>query len=63
MGTGAKEEVVGILGVYRGYRPGFEHDELVASLRRLREKEPAKGADVKAIEETHLWLLKDIRVS
>jgi len=54
--------VVAILGVFRGYRSGFENDELISSLRRLREKESGKGEDSARAEETDFAnILRDIQ--
>ena len=54
--------MVAILGVFRGYRSGFENDELISSLRRLREKASEKGEDSARAEETDFAnILRDIQ--
>lgn len=52
-----------ILHVFRGYRSSFENDELVSSLRRLRESEQGQENRPSSIEEVDFSnLLRDIEV-
>jgi len=53
--------VSAILRVFRGYRSSFEDDELVSSLRRLRENEQEQEEKPSSVEEVDFSnLLRDI---
>lgn len=54
--------MITILRVYRGYRASFENDELVSSLRRLRETEGTQENSSNMIEEVDFAnLLRDVQ--
>jgi len=53
--------VSAILRVFRGYRSSFEDDELVSSLRRLKENEQEQEQRPSSVEEVGFSnLLRDI---
>lgn len=54
--------MITILRVYRGYRASFEDDELISSLRRLRETEGAQENSSNMVEEVDFSnLLRDVQ--
>jgi len=57
-----RKRVSAILRVYRGYRANFEDDELISSLRHLRENEQSQDKKSNSLEEVDFSnLLQDVQ--